>query len=264
MLASPGDVSNERQAARNAINEWNIQYAEEYKIVLLPIGWETHSSPEMGELPQPIINRQFADKCDIVIGIFGARVGTPTDDAISGTVEEIDRGIKASVLTKVYFSKGKVSRENINLDQLKQLEDVRLKYMKQGLIGDFTSASVFAQKLKEHLRISVRDKFLNIDTKSNQNYEKQDNLVQLSKEGASLLIAAASSRGIIHSVHVSAGFYIQVDHKHFIEDQSPRTVARWKAVITELEQAGFIVSTDPKKQVFTVADKGYLFIDSIK
>ena len=89
MIASPGDVTEERNAAREEIIGWNYIGSYEKKLVILPVGWETHSSPELGDRPQAIINKQVLDDCDILIGIFWTRLGTPTDLAASGTVEEI-------------------------------------------------------------------------------------------------------------------------------------------------------------------------------
>jgi hypothetical protein len=51
-----------------------------------------------------IINRQLLDEADIVVGIFGTRVGTRTEKYVSGTVEEIKRHVAAGKTAKVYFS----------------------------------------------------------------------------------------------------------------------------------------------------------------
>lgn len=59
MIASPGDVASERSIIRDVIYEWNAVHSNTRKIVLLPIGWESHSSPEMGASPQSIINNQI-------------------------------------------------------------------------------------------------------------------------------------------------------------------------------------------------------------
>jgi len=55
MIASPGDVASERSIIRDVIYEWNDVHSKSRHIVLLPIGWESHSSPEMGSSPQEII-----------------------------------------------------------------------------------------------------------------------------------------------------------------------------------------------------------------
>ncbi|TOH23138.1 DUF4062 domain-containing protein, partial [Vibrio parahaemolyticus] len=52
MIASPGDVASERSIIRDVIYEWNAVHSSSRNIVLLPIGWESHSSPEMGHSAQ--------------------------------------------------------------------------------------------------------------------------------------------------------------------------------------------------------------------
>jgi hypothetical protein len=48
MIASPSDVAAERAAVRQILADWNVVHSQARGIVLLPIGWETHSSPQMG------------------------------------------------------------------------------------------------------------------------------------------------------------------------------------------------------------------------
>lgn len=62
MIASPVDVASERNIVREVIHEWNAVHSRVRKIVLLPVGWESHSSPEMGSRPQEIINRDCSEK----------------------------------------------------------------------------------------------------------------------------------------------------------------------------------------------------------
>lgn len=52
MIASPVDVSRERRSIRDVVHEWNAIHAEDRKIVLMPVGWETDSYPDMAERPQ--------------------------------------------------------------------------------------------------------------------------------------------------------------------------------------------------------------------
>ena len=71
MIASPGDVASERAIVRDVVNEWNAVHSSARKLVLLPIVWESHSSPEMGATAQDIINNQVLAKCDLLVGVFG-------------------------------------------------------------------------------------------------------------------------------------------------------------------------------------------------
>lgn len=89
MIASPGDVSKERELVRSIVHEINDLWAAQTKRVLLPVGWETHTAPELGKRAQELINEHVLDKCDLLVGIFWTRLGTPTGKEKSGSVEEI-------------------------------------------------------------------------------------------------------------------------------------------------------------------------------
>ena len=106
MIASPSDVLEERRVIREAIDVWNTINADDRKIVLMPLGWETHSSPEMGDRPQAIINEQLLKDADLLVAVFWTRLGSPTGTAPSGTVEEIEKHLAASKPAMIYFSKG--------------------------------------------------------------------------------------------------------------------------------------------------------------
>jgi hypothetical protein len=45
LIASPSDLAEERQAATDAINEWNSQHAVAESVVLLPVKWENPFQP---------------------------------------------------------------------------------------------------------------------------------------------------------------------------------------------------------------------------
>jgi hypothetical protein len=57
MIASPSDVAAERSIIREVLGEWNVVNADARKVVLLPIGWETHTSPAMGDRPQSLFQK---------------------------------------------------------------------------------------------------------------------------------------------------------------------------------------------------------------
>ena len=103
MIASPGDVKEEREIVTKEVYRWNDAHALSRKLVLQPVKWETHSTPQLGVPPQDVPDQILYD-ADILIGIFGTRVGTRTEKYISGTVEEIKRHVTAGKTAKVYFS----------------------------------------------------------------------------------------------------------------------------------------------------------------
>jgi hypothetical protein len=89
MIASPGDVLDEKRAVREILNLWNDVNSRDAKAMLTPVSWETHAAPDLSGRPQELINQRVLRECDLLVGIFWTRLGTPTGKAASGTVEEI-------------------------------------------------------------------------------------------------------------------------------------------------------------------------------
>jgi hypothetical protein len=50
-----------------------------------------------------VINRQVLADCDLLVAIFWTRIGSPTGSALSGTVEEIEKHLKAEKPAMLYF-----------------------------------------------------------------------------------------------------------------------------------------------------------------
>jgi len=117
MIASPSDIIKEREIIREVLSKWNAANSELRGIVLLPVGWETHSTPEMGDHPQKIINKQILKECDLLVGVFWTRIGTSTGDYPSGTVEEIEEHIKTGKPAMIYFSSAEIKPDKLDSDQ---------------------------------------------------------------------------------------------------------------------------------------------------
>lgn len=157
LIASPSDLTEERATAIAVINAWNALHSAGEKVVLLPVAWETHSRPAFGDRPQAILNDQFADDCDILLGMFWARLGSDTGKAPSGTVEEIDRTADAGRPVMIYFSDRPVAPSRINLDQMGKLAAFKAETMSQALIGSFASLDELHSTLARDLTAQIRD-----------------------------------------------------------------------------------------------------------
>jgi hypothetical protein len=155
-IASPADTMEERNAARTTIWRWNSDHAEHEHVVLLSVGWETDAVPEYGEAPQAILNRQLVDECDVLIGIFWTRLGTPTADGASGTVEEIERFAAAGKPVLLYFSSKPTDPTRIESSQLDRVNEFRASCSKIALYDTFSDLLDFARKLDRHLTHSAR------------------------------------------------------------------------------------------------------------
>ncbi|MBB4638139.1 hypothetical protein [Longimicrobium terrae] len=155
-IASPSDVEEERATVVKAIQEWNDLHSADRKAVLLPLRWETHTAPTLGERPQETINREVIDHADLLIGIFWTRLGSPTGEHTSGTLEEIDHAGRAGKPVMLYFSRARVDPTSIDLDQLRALREYQSATYPQGLVENYATIVEFRDKLSRQLEMHVR------------------------------------------------------------------------------------------------------------
>ncbi|WP_329220588.1 hypothetical protein [Streptomyces microflavus] len=157
LVASPGDVQEERQEIAKIIHEWNNLNSRDRSIVLLPLRWETHAHPEMGAEPQVIINRQIVNECDMAVGVFWTRLGTPTSTAESGSAEEISRVGESGKPVMMYFSNAPVPPGDLDLKELARLRDYQAQNYPQGLIEQYSSIQEFRDKFTRQLSAKVME-----------------------------------------------------------------------------------------------------------
>ena len=156
MLASPSDVKEERAEFPRILDTWNALHSAHEKAVILPVKWETHSIPEMGDRPQAIINKQLVNDSDILVGVFWTKLGTPTGKAASGSVEEVEEFRAKGKPVLLYFSNAPVVADSINVDQYKLLKEYRDKCFAEGLVATYDSVGDFRELLLHHLLETVR------------------------------------------------------------------------------------------------------------
>jgi hypoxanthine phosphoribosyltransferase len=156
LIASPSDLTEEREAATLAINDWNAQHAAAESIVLLPVKWETHARPESGVRPQGGINAQIVRTCDILVGMFWTKLGTSTGVAESGTVEEINQFVEQQKPALLYFSTRPIDPGKIDLKQHRKLKAFKDETYRQALVGSFSSANELRTTLLRDLMGQVR------------------------------------------------------------------------------------------------------------
>ncbi len=147
LIASPSDVMNERRIIRQVIHDWNTSAGLTQDISLEPVMWETHATPEMGDRPQAIINRQLVNECDVLVGVFWTRIGSPTGAAVSGTAEEISLFVEAEKPALVYFSSVPINPGEIDLDQYQKLLEFKKLSRTKGLLGEFGTQEELRAKL---------------------------------------------------------------------------------------------------------------------
>ena len=158
LIASPGDVPKERAAIPDVIHSWDAVHSHHLRVVLLPVMWETHATPELGDRPQAIINRQLVKDCDVLVGSFWTRLGTPTGQAESGTVEEIREFLAAGKPVLLYFSTVPVALESVDVEQYTRLKAFMEECRASGLVAEYNSLAELRDRLRDDLLRTVRDR----------------------------------------------------------------------------------------------------------
>ncbi|MBO2654670.1 DUF4062 domain-containing protein [Shewanella algae] len=268
MIASPGDVASERTIIRDVIYEWNAVHSESRSIVLLPVGWETHSSPEMGGTAQEIINNQVLERCDLLVGVFWTRIGTPTTEYASGTVEEIEEHIKSGKPAMLYFSTQPVALDTVDHEQYSQLKKFKESCQSRSLYESYDSRSSFKDKFYRQLQLKINQHAIFQEVSSafpTEVVESKTPLPQLSDESRVLLKEASQDRNgtVMHLRHLG-GTNIQTNSKNFIESNERREVARWEAAIEELVSKELLIERGYKGEIFEITNLGYQIADMIE
>jgi hypothetical protein len=179
LIASPSDLTEERQAATDAITAWNAQHAAAESVVLLPVKWETQATPESGVRPQEAINAQLVCNSDMLIGMFWTKIGTSTGVADSGTVEEIDQFVAAGKPAMLYFSNRPIEPSKIDLTQLGKLRDFKEVTYKTALVGGFSRVDELRNAILRDLMSQVRKLKSRRPSSSNAKLDEAERIMKL-------------------------------------------------------------------------------------
>lgn len=269
MIASPGDVASERSIIRDVIYEWNAVHSKSRQIVLLPTGWESHSSPEMGANPQEIINSQILDKCDLLIGVFWTRIGTPTTEYASGTVEEIEKHIELGKPAMLYFSGQPVAMDSVDIEQYSELQKFKKSCQSRSLYEIYDSHTDFKEKFYRHLQLKVNDHAMFQEVEKNnlqtEIVHSNTKLPTLTSEARILLKEASLDlHGNIMYLRVIGGTHLQTNGKNLIPTSDHREVAKWEGALRELVDANLVVERGKKGEMFELSNLGYQVADMIE
>lgn len=152
-VASPDDVTIERDRLGTIIEEVNSVLARRTGVRLELLSWERDVSPAFGSDPQAVINDQIPADYDIFVGIFWNKIGRATKRAESGAIEEYESA-KArfdkdpdSVRLMLYFKDAPpMNMDQFDPDQYKAVLGFRSRidkdgglYRKFGTDEDFTN-----------------------------------------------------------------------------------------------------------------------------
>jgi HEAT repeat protein len=152
-LASPGGLEEYRSAARRSAEAVRRGLADPIDVGFDLVGWED-LPPGFGR-PQGRINPSL-DRCNVLIGILGRRLGSPTGEAESGFVEEFERmaaRAEAGEDVEILVYMIELSRDDLEDpgDMLKEVIEFRERLRGEVLFKSVRNPDHFAAELTADL-----------------------------------------------------------------------------------------------------------------
>lgn len=169
-LSSPSDVPEERACLERVVKELNSTVAPLCGTRIDLRKFESHSVPGLNGLgPQGQIDKTLKyDECDLLVGIFWSRFGTPVHDADSGTEHEIRNAAalwekKRTPQVMLYFRADPISpRNKADLDQYAKVLAFKDEFGKKGLYQIYSGAGQFEALVRSDIArhiISLRPQY---------------------------------------------------------------------------------------------------------
>lgn len=266
MIASPNDVSEERQLVRDAIYEWNAIHSKQFGVMLNPVGWETHVAPEMGGRPQEIINKRILEDSDILLGIFWTRLGTETGEYVSGTVEEISRHIASQKLTSIYICDRPIPPSKIT-DQYQKLQLQIREWMPNGVLEFYNDLLTFKQKIKDHITLQLQNNEYIHNLLDNSSFENEapssnKHSIEPTEEMVQILLNAGKNNDDIQFIRTMGGVLFNVGNlnMHLTEG---RELAKWQHTIENLVSYGLLEDRGYENELFYLTNDGWNAFDQL-
>lgn len=154
LISCPGDAETYISWIEKAIDDFNAGYGREHGLYVVAHHFHKDSYGQLGIPPQDAVNKQFADKCDFAIAVFNKKIGSPTSEYISGTVEEIERKLNDKKQVFPYFHSVSLS-SNASQDEINhftQLRHLKEHYKKNGLYTEFKTKSNLKDSVTRQLQ----------------------------------------------------------------------------------------------------------------
>ena len=154
-LCGPSDVAKEIDIAKKVIDDWNRLNAEARGLTVKHQHWLSDTYPDASERGQGNVNKLIIDEAQILVAVFWWRIGTPTGEAESGTVEEIRRGIQLGRKVLVYFSDLEPIPTNADKQQVDKLWSFRQELKAKSSCWSFQSRDKFREQFTNHLAFAL-------------------------------------------------------------------------------------------------------------
>lgn len=152
-LGSPGDLSAEREAAKDAIDRLNISYGRTHGVSVELLRWEDLSSGR--GRPQSIINQELLKSADLFVGLIWKKWGSATGEYSSGFEEEFTLAMKLKNIADVslFFKTISESEIELNSEDIQKVTEFKRRIIDERsvLFKEFKEASDWKELFYHHL-----------------------------------------------------------------------------------------------------------------
>lgn len=269
MIGCPSDVKEEVIIAKEIIRSWSETNADLDKIVLLPLHWSTNSFPEMGKHPQKALDRQLVDRSDLLVCIFASKIGTATDTAESGSIEEIEEHVKHNKPVMLYFRKN-IDISTTSPENLSKLMDFKQRMKDKTLWWEYGDEHEFKEVFNHHLQEFLNNGWLKENITSiaeDRNSQGNLNISFTPKELEMFYKWANSNDAIYMIVRDRTGLNVMMGSNNGYHFNRGKEEAELKDFMKRLLNKGYIQIKRVDKDnnpIYEVTKKGYDFTNTLK
>lgn len=249
MIVSPSDVSKEREIVKDVLYRWNELNSRFHNIVFSVLGYDINAHADSGIHPQESLNHQLLEQADLIIAIFWTKLGTPTTEYSSGSVEEISKHIKQGKKALIYFSNKTVDPRNIDSEQYKNLQEYKKSIQEMAFYKEFAFEDEFKELLNDEIQLIANE------LPQEKSFSQPSNTIsEIEKQ----ILLSITKNGYLYFVKLANGINLNGELINEI-----RTIAFINEAIDDLEEKGLIIPRSPKREFFDLSAEGFRVIDQI-
>lgn len=255
MIVSPSDVSTEREIAKNVLYRWNELNSRFRNIVFSVLGYDTNAHTDSGNHPQELLNHQLLEQADIIIAVFWTKLGTPTKEYSSGSVEEISQHIKQGKKVHIYFSNKVAELEKVDMEQYRKLQNYKTSIQGNAFYKEFSTEEDFEHKLSDDIQLIANELSLKKIVIPNPTSENKANLSEMEIE----VLKIMKGQRLLQFAKIWGQMSFNGD---LITDQ--RRATNIEEAMDSLENKGLIKPFNSSRNAFDLTAAGYRVCDQIE
>ena len=255
MIVSPSDISEEREIAKDVLYRWNELNSGFHKIVFSVLGYDINAHADSGAHPQESLNHQLLEQADLIIAIFWTKLGTPTTEYSSGSVEEITKHMQKGKKAHIYFSNKTINPQNVDAEQYKNLQNYKNGIRGKAFYKEFSTEEEFRKILEDDIQLFSNELVEN----NSANRTKPTNTMQVTiSEKEIEILRAMEEDGELQYIE-----YVDGPNLNGRSIDNPREAAEIKEAISKLESYNLIEDMGYKGELFRLTAEGYRACDEI-